>query len=217
MSSAKQAARLGFERRDAGQDRGFGLLREAANVAQVARFGSMAQVLEILHAQRFVQELHGSRPHARDAQQLDERRRDLLAKLLVERETAGSRQLRELVADRGADALDARRIAGSVRGHDVDRGMGDRIGGAMVGDGLEDQFALDLEHVADLMEDPRELAVRQGPAAGARIELVGLGFAIGLGLAIVGRLLVVRLDRAHVQALVRDLVGGREPSDSGSR
>ena len=31
----------------------------------------------------------------------------------------------------------------------------------MVGDGLEDELALDLEHVADLVEDPGEVAVGQ--------------------------------------------------------
>ncbi len=31
----------------------------------------------------------------------------------------------------------------------------------MIGDGLERQLALDLEHVADVVEDPREVAVRQ--------------------------------------------------------
>ena len=32
---------------------------------------------------------------------------------------------------------------------------------AVIGDGLEDELALDLEHVAELVEDPAELGVRQ--------------------------------------------------------
>ena len=39
--------------------------------------------------------------------------------------------------------------------------MGDRVGRAVIGDRLEDQLTLDFEHVADLVENPRQLTVRQ--------------------------------------------------------
>jgi hypothetical protein len=38
--------------------------------------------------------------------------------------------------------------------------VGDRVGGAVIGNRLEDQLALDLEQVADLVEDAREVPVR---------------------------------------------------------
>ena len=51
----------------------------------------------------------------------------------------------------------------------------DGIGGAMVGDGLEHQLALDLEQVADLVEDLGELGVCQEVGCRRRriVELVG--------------------------------------------
>ena len=70
-------------------------------------------------------------------------------------------ELRDLVADRLADARHLRRLAGTVGGDEVDRAAPDRVGRAVVGDGLEDELALDLEHVADLVEDPGERAVGQ--------------------------------------------------------
>ena len=57
--------------------------------------------------------------------------------------------------------------------------MGDRVGGLVVGDGLEDQLALDLEHVAYLVEDARQLGVRregrQVPWDGHRPMVAGHG------------------------------------------
>ena len=47
----------------------------------------------------------------------------------------------------------------------------------MVGDGLEDEFALDLEHVADVVEDPGEVAVGQA----RRVVIRGLGLEVGVG------------------------------------
>ena len=44
---------------------------------------------------------------------------------------------------------------------DIDRAAADRIGRAVIGDRLEDEFALEFEDVADLVEDPGEVAVGQ--------------------------------------------------------
>ena len=56
---------------------------------------------------------------------------------------------------------DPRRRPGPVGRDEVDRAAPDGVGRAVVGDGLEDELALDLEHVADLVEDPGEVAVGQ--------------------------------------------------------
>ena len=79
---------------------------------------------------------------------------------------AGRGELGDLVADGLADARDLRRLAGPIGGHEVDRAAPDGIGGAVVGDGLEHELALDLEHVADLVEDPGQVAVGQRRAVG---------------------------------------------------
>ena len=74
-------------------------------------------------------------------------------------------------------------VAGPVGRHEVDRAAPDGVGRAVVGDGLEDELALDLEHVADVVEDPGEVAVGQvgGVAGGVRssasghvVEVVGV-------------------------------------------
>ena len=94
-------------------------------------------------------------------QQRHQARRHFLAQLLVEGHAAGSGQLLDLLRDGVAHALDPRRVAVQVGARDLDRRMGDRVGGPVVGDGLEDELALDLEHVADLVEDAGQLAVRR--------------------------------------------------------
>ena len=68
----------------------------------------------------------------------------------------------ELVGDRLADARD--RPAAGRRGRPRATSTGrppDGVRGPVVGDGLEHELALDLEHVADLVEDLRELPVRE--------------------------------------------------------
>ena len=73
----------------------------------------------------------------------------------------GRRQLGDLVLDRLADARDLGRLPGSVCRYDIERAATDGVGRAVVGDRLEDELALQLEDVADLVEDPREVAVGQ--------------------------------------------------------
>ena len=100
-------------------------------------------------------------PEARDAQELDEARRHLGPEPVVEGHVAGRGELADLVADGLADARDRRRVARAIGRHEVDRAAPDGVGRAVVGDGLEHELALDLEHVADLVEDPGEVAVGQ--------------------------------------------------------
>ena len=98
---------------------------------------------------------------ARDAQEVDEPGRDLGLEPLVEGHAAGRRELGDLVADGRAHPGDPRRGAAAVRRDEVDRAAPDGVRRAVVRDGLEDELALDLEHVADLVEDPGEVAVGQ--------------------------------------------------------
>ena len=114
-------------------------------------------------------------PEARDAEQLDEAREDLGDELVVVGHPPGRGDLGDLVADRGADARDLGRVAGTVGGDEVDGAAADGVRGAVIGDGLEAQLALDLRHVADLMEDPGEVAVRQ-------VSLGGLVFVAEVGI-----------------------------------
>jgi hypothetical protein len=87
-------------------------------------------------------------------------------------------ELADLLADRRTDARDLRRVAAPVPlGHVLGR-VGDGVGRAVVGHRLVDQLSLDLEHVADLVEDPRQDAVRQ---VGRCSRLIILSALIGRG------------------------------------
>ena len=123
-----------------------------------------AAACELVHGrdpELLVELADGLRAEPGDLEELDEARRDLRAEPLEIRHPAGRHELGDLVADRLADAADLRRVAGAVGGDEIDRAAADRVGGAVVGDRLERDLALDLEDVADLVEDPGEVAVRQ--------------------------------------------------------
>ena len=130
------------------------------------------------------------------SQHLDEARRDLLAELVVEPHPAGRDELGDLVADRLADTRHLRRRAGAVGCDEVDRTAPDRVGRPVVGNGFEDEFALDLEHVADLVEDPGQAAVGQLALGGCIVVVsdvcvVDVGVPVVVGL-VVDRRFVVR-------------------------
>ena len=68
----------------------------------------------------------------------------------------------------GAGAGDLRWLAALVERGDVVGVALDDVGHAAVGDRLVDDLAEDLEHVADLVEDPRQLRVADDGVAAAR-------------------------------------------------
>ena len=194
-----------LERLDAGEDLLLGLLGQALQAPQRARLCGLAEVLERLDVQLLVDEPNGLRPEPGDLQEPDEARRDLRAQALVVGHVAGRDELLDLVADRLADAGDLRRLAGAVGGDEVDRAAPDRVGRAVVGDGLERDLALDLEHVADLVEDPGEVAVREVVAGGGGlVEVVDVEVVGGLG----GH----RLDSTGMRASVSVLSLDQSPS-----
>ncbi len=153
--------RTRLETGDALEDQRLGLGREALEVAQRARLGGLAQVVHGLDAQLAVELADRLGTEARDPQELDQAGRHLGGELVVVGHPTRASQLVDLVADGLADAGDGRRVAGPVRRHEVDRTAPDGVRRAVIGDGLEDQLALDLEHVADVVEDPGEVAVGQ--------------------------------------------------------
>ena len=145
---------------------------DALQATQVAGLGGAAQVVERLDAQRVVN--HADRPgaDARDPQQLHEAGRNLRAEPVMEGHVAGRGELGDLVADRLPHPGDRAPVTGPVRRRDVERGTRDRVRGAMVGNGLEHDLALDLEDVADLVEDAGQVAVGEG-----HIPMVGRSYA----------------------------------------
>ena len=132
-----------------------------ADGPQPALLGGPPQVVHRLDAELRVELADGLGAETGDLEDLDEARRDLGPKPVVDGHVAGRGDLPDLVRDGLADARDGRRVAGAIGRHEVDRAASDGIGGSMVGDGLEHELALELEHVADLVEDPGEVAVGQ--------------------------------------------------------
>ena len=198
MASARwRSIRRGvdFETRDALEDELLGPLRQAAQSASVPASAALRRSSIVLIAELVVDLADGLGTEARDPQQLDQAGRDLGEQLVVVGHPAGRGQLGDLVADRGADARDLRGLAVAVGGDQVDGAAPDRVRRPVVGHGLERQLALDLEHVADVVEDPREVAVGQlavGLVLVVRAKVgvgeVDVGVVDGGGLAIRRRL-----------------------------
>ena len=147
------------QERDSLEDPAFRPGRDALEAAQVTRLGGPPQVVHALDAEAFPDEPHGLWPHARDPQQVNEARRDLRAQSVMQADAAGRRHLHDLVADGPAYARDRPPVTCGVRGRDVERRLRNGVRGAVVGDGLERDLALDFEDVADLVEDAREVVV----------------------------------------------------------
>ena len=95
--------------RDPLEDERLGPGGHPALLAEPARLGGLAEVVDRLDAEVLVELADGLGPEPRDAEQLDEARRHLGAQLVVEAHVARRRELGDLVADRLADALDPRR------------------------------------------------------------------------------------------------------------
>ena len=132
-----------------------------ADRPQPALLGGQPQVGHRLDAELGVELADRLGAEARDLEDLDEARRHFRPEPVVDRHVAGRGDLADLVRDGLADARGGRRVAGPIGRHEVDRAAPDGVGGAVVGDGLEDELTLELEHVADLVEDPGEVAVGQ--------------------------------------------------------
>ncbi len=142
-------------------DRLLALLADPPRVAQRARFQGGAQVVEGGDSQAVPE--HPDRPRAepRDREHLRQGGRDLGVEAFEERQVTGRRQLGDLVRDRLPDPGDPRRASGPVGSGDLDRAVRDRVGGTVIGDRLEDELPLDLEQIADLVEDARQVPVRE--------------------------------------------------------
>ncbi len=180
----KHPALARLEPGDPVEDRLLALLREPADRAQATGLGRPPELLETLDAERLVQDPDRLRADARNVQKLEQSLGDLRPEAVVEAEPAGPDDLVDLLADRLADARDLGRPALAIGAGDLERAVRDRVGGAVVGDRLEHELALDLEHVADLVEDPRQLVVRGqrrrgGRRGGRRLGRGVRGHAIG--------------------------------------
>ena len=108
-----------------------------------------------------MEDFHRPRTDAGYRQERHQTRWNFLAKLVVEGQSTGPSELFELLGDGLAHARYPRRMTFEVGLRHLDGRMSDRVGCLVVGHGLENELALDLEHVSDLVEDSRQLAVRE--------------------------------------------------------
>ncbi len=164
----QHARDLLLEPGDAGQDVLLGPLGEALDAAQLPVSRRGPQRVDRVDAALLVQQLDRARPDAGDLQDLQQAVRHLRTQLVVVRQAAGLRQLRQLLGERRAGAGQLGRRAAPVQRRNVLRVALDGIGHPAVGDRLVDHLAHDLEHVADLAEDTRQLEVGQQGIVGAR-------------------------------------------------
>ncbi len=154
--------------RDAVEDVRLGPLRQPLDLPQASFLRRRAQRLHGIDAQLHLEQADGLRTDAGDSEDLQQAVGDLRAQPLVVLEPAGLGQLGELGRQCGARAGDLRRLAASIERCHVVRVALDDIGDPTVGNRLVDHLAQDLEHVADLVEDPRELGVADDRVVSAR-------------------------------------------------
>src|SRR5579859_899617 len=154
--------------RDSLEDALLGAGGEALEATQLPLLGGGAQLLDRADAELVVQQPDRSRTDAADPQHLEQPTGNLGTQPVVVLEAAGPCQLRELGAQRVAGAGNPGWIAGAVPGRDVLRPAFDRVRDSSVRHRLVDDLAEDLEHVADLVEDARQLAVADDAITGAR-------------------------------------------------
>src|SRR5688500_12390950 len=197
----EQPAFTPLETLDALQDHRLGSRGQAAHVANTLRLGGSAQLVQGLHAQLRVQLANRLRSEAVQVEHLQEAGRELGEELLAVLRSGGRRELGELVRDRLSHARDVGRSPFPVRPRDLDRVAPNGVGGAVVRHGLEPDLALDLQQVADVVEDLCELTVRQ------ERDLAGLPDRAPLPVRLGRRLLVV-LDGGVDVRLGRRCVGG---------
>jgi len=129
-------------------------------LAELIRRYTRMQVFEVVDLELVVKLLDGSRADAGDRQESDQARRNFDPEVLVVSQPAGPREFLELLRDGLPYPRNPRRAAVSIGARDFDRRVSDRVGRLVVGHGLEDELAPDLEHVPDLVEDARQLAIR---------------------------------------------------------
>ena len=142
--------------------------REALDVSQAAGLGGGPQPFERVDPELGVQQSHRLRPDARDAQHVEQTVGDLGAEPLVILEVAGLAELGELRGQRRSGPRDLRWLTSTVECGDVIGVALDDVGHAAIGHRLVDDLSEDLEHVTDLVEDPRQLPVGDDGLAAAR-------------------------------------------------
>ena len=151
----------GLETSDARQDLFLGPGGQAAKPSEPAAPCRQAEALQVRDAQASVEQADGLRPEAGDAQQVEEGGRELGEQALVIAQPARLGELLELVRDRLPDPGDLGRVPTQDRGRHGNGPAADGVRGTVVGHGLEDELALDLEQVPDLVEDSFQLAIRR--------------------------------------------------------
>ena len=164
----EQARARSSDPRDALQDVLLGPLREPLHVAEAAGLGGRAQPVQRVDPERLVKQTDRPWADAGDAEHLEHAIGDLGAQPLVVLEPAGLGKLGQLRGQRLAGAGNLGRLTALEERRDVVGVALDRIGHPTVGDRLVDDLAEDLEHVADLVEDPRQLRVADHRVAAAR-------------------------------------------------
>ena len=171
----EQAMILRPKTRDPCKDRRLRTGGDPSKSAQAARFSRRPKGIQISDPKRRPELPHGLGPetgHRKDIEQGDGKLRQ---ELLVVAEAARPRQLGNLVRDGSTHARKIRRMAVDVGpGHGNGR-PADRIRSPVVGHGLEHELTLDLEQVADLMEDACEFGVGGQFSPGRQRRILGLG------------------------------------------
>ena len=143
------------------QDERFLLRAHALEAAERAGLGRRFEVVERGDAQRFVEQRHRLRPDTLQAQQVEDRRRELLEQLVAIGGRAGGGDVADARGEVLADAGDRQR-SGRRSGRRAAGRVGDDLRGGAVGPDPERVLALQLEQVGDLVEQAGDVGFSTG-------------------------------------------------------
>src|SRR3990170_435091 len=147
---------------DAGQDGGLRFGAHSRQLAQTALACGGLQLGDGRDAQLMPEAGGLLRPDPADLQNVDQARGHVVDQLFVEPEPAGRQQLLDLGCDRFADAGDLLQPPFLLKILQAPSLGTDALRRSPVGDDAVDRLALDLEQIADTLEDGSDLVVRQG-------------------------------------------------------
>ena len=151
-----------LERGDRPQDVLLGLRLDLRQLLKPVVARGLFELFDRRDLQVVVDDPCGRRSHPGDAKEREEPRRDSRLQLGVSLRGAGRDELLDRFSDRGSDPGN---LPEALFRDELGQGLAkvaDGAGGGAIGDGTKDVLALELDEVADLVEDIRDRIVAYG-------------------------------------------------------
>ena len=161
-----------LQRGDRPQDVLLGLGLDLRQLAQAMRLRRLLELVDGRDLQVVVDDPGRRGPDARDAEKRDEARWHRRLQLLVAERCAGAHELDDRILDRWTDLRDLAQAVLLHQCRDRLAQVTDRARHGTIGDGAEDVLALQLEKIADLIEDRGDALVVVGDGIAGHVRML---------------------------------------------